>query len=254
MDFVFHCAAITSGAADIVAKPLIHVTSNVVMNARVLEAAYGAGVKRVVFLSSAAAYPPRVDHPLAEEEMLSAEPADVYFAAGWMKRYAEILCRMYAEKLAPGMFTLVIRPSNVYGPGDKFDWQRSHVTAALIRRVVERQKPIVVWGSGNETRDIIFIDDFVEGVLAAFAADHRFLAINIGSGRGYTVKEILTTAIEADHFMDAEIEFDPSRPRTVDKLLVDVGLAKRLLGFSARTPLVDGMRKTMAWLRANPPQ
>ena len=205
MDYVFHCAAATSGAADIVATPLIHVTPNVVLNARMLEAAYLAGIKRFIFFSSAAAYPPRGAHPMHEDEMFDGDPAEVYYPAGWMKRYAEILCRMYAEKLRPFMSTLIIRPSNVFGPGDKFDWQRSHVTAALIRRVVERQQPITIWGTGEEVRDIIYVDDFVAGVLAAFATEATFLAVNIGSGRGYPVKEILHAALDVDGFVDAEI-------------------------------------------------
>lgn len=251
---VFNCAASTSGAADIRATPLIHVTHNVVLNARLLDAAYREKIRRFVFLSSAAVYPPRGDHPLKEDEMLLGEPADVYYPAGWMKRYAEILCRMYAEKLEPPMSTLVIRPSNVYGPGDKFDWQRSHVTAALVRRVAERQNPIVIWGTGDDVRDLIYVDDFVCGVLAAFAADAQFLTVNIGGGRGYSVKDILRTALTVDSFSDAEVQFDVLRPQTVEKLLVDVSLAHNDLGFAATTPLEEGLRRTIEWLRANPPR
>ena len=253
MDYAFNCAASTSGAADIRSNPLIHVTSNVVLNARLMEAAYRANIKRFVFLSSAAAYPPRGNHPLREDEMFTDEPAEVYYPAGWMKRYAEILCRMYGEKLNPQMPTVVIRPSNVYGPRDKFDWQRSHVTAALVRKVMERHRPILVWGTGNEVRDLIYVDDFVSGVLAAFGAAAPFLTANIGSGRGYSVKEILNTALAADGFSDAEIRFDPSRPQTVDKLLVDVTFARERLRFIAQTPLQEGLCQTIAWLRAHPP-
>lgn len=253
MDYIFNCAAATSGAADIKATPLIHVTPNVVLNARLLEAAYRAKVQRFVFISSAAAYTPRGNHRISEDEMLSADPADVYFAAGWMKRYAEILCRMYAEKISPSMSTLVIRPSNVYGPGDKFDWRRSHVTAALLRRVFERQNPIVVWGTGNDVRDIIYIDDFIAGVMAAFAVEERYFAVNIASGRGYSVADILRTILEVAKYTDAEVRFDPSRPSTVDKLLIDIGLAQKRLGFTAPTSLQEGVARTLAWLHDNPP-
>jgi len=252
-DFVFHLAAVTSGAADIVARPLIHVTPNVVMNARLLEAAYGNAVRKFLFVSTGAVYPPRGDHPLSEDDVFSGEPADVYFPAAWMKRYAEVLCRTYAEELSPTMATVVVRPSNVYGPGDKFDWQRSHVTAALIRRVVERHRPIVVWGTGDDVRDLIYVDDFVAGALAAFAADQPHLTVNIASGEGHTIRDILRTALDVDGFDDAEVTFDPSRPRTVDKLTFDVGKARQTLGFEATTPLPEGLRKTIAWLRANPP-
>ena len=141
IDTVFMCAANTSGAAVMALTPLAHVTPNVVMNAQMLEAAYFAKVKKFVFISSSAAYPPTGDRPVREEEMFGADPYEVYFSVGWMKRYAEILCRIYAEKIKNPMPVLVVRPSNIYGPFDKFDFKRSHVTTALIRRVVERQKP-----------------------------------------------------------------------------------------------------------------
>ena len=252
VDCIIHCAAVTSGAADIASAPLMHFTPNIVLNARLMQAAYRAGVKRFVFISSAAAYPPRGDRPLAETEIFDADPPDVYFAAGWMKRMAETACRLYGEKIRPAMPTLVIRPSNVYGPGDKFAWQRSHVTAALVRRVVERQRPIIVWGNGQQVRDVIYIDDFVTGVLATLAADVPYLVVNIAAGRGYSIEQILRTALEADGFGDAEVRFDLSRPVTADKVLLDVSLARRMFGFEAKTTLASGLRKTADWLRANP--
>ena len=120
--------------------------------------------------------------------MFDGDPHDVYFAAGWMKRYAEVLCRTYAEKIPNPMPTVVVRPSNVYGPYDKFDFAVSHVTAALIRRVVERHSPLEVWGNGQDIRDLIYVDDFIEGMLAAFATDRPYLAVNICAGAGHSVR------------------------------------------------------------------
>ena len=150
MDYVFLCAAHTSGAAVIRTTPLVHITPNVLINTLMLEAAHRAKVAKFCFISSGAAYPPTADRPVREAEMFDGDPHDVYFAAGWMKRYAEILCRTYAEKIAQPMPTVVVRPSNVYGPYDKFDFAVSHVTAALIRRVVERQNP--AGGLGHRRR------------------------------------------------------------------------------------------------------
>jgi GDP-L-fucose synthase len=252
MDHVFMCAAVTSGAFVIRTTPLAHVTPNVVMNARMLEAAYNGGVGKFVFISSAAAYPPTGSRPVGEDEMFDADPFDAYHAAGWMKRYAEILCRTYAEKLARAMATLVIRPSNVYGPHDKFDFATSHVTAALIRKVLERHRPIEVWGTGEDVRDVIYIDDFVDGVMAAFRLDQAHLTVNIASGRGHTVKEILATAIKVDGFADAEVRFDPTKPGTTPILLVDTRRARELLGFEATVSLEEGIARTLAWLRGMP--
>jgi GDP-L-fucose synthase len=249
MDFVFMCAASTSGAAVITATPLTHVTPNVVMNAQVLDAAYTAGVKKLLFISSSAAYPPTDDRPVAEDEMFEGDPYDVYFGAGWMKRYAEVLCRTYATKISRPMPTVVVRPSNAYGPHDKFDFGTSHVTAALIRRVVERHRPLEVWGTGDDVRDLIYIDDLIDGMLCAFERDEPHLVVNLASGTGVSVREILRTLLELDDYGDAEVRFDPSKPRTIPVRLIDTGYAKRALGFEARVELREGLRRTVRWYR-----
>jgi GDP-L-fucose synthase len=251
IDIVFMCAANTSGAAVIRSSPLTHVTPNVIMNAQLMEAAYHAGVKKFVFISSCAAYPPTGGLPATEDDMFTGDPATVYFAAGWMKRYAEVLCRMYAEHLSPPMATLVVRPSNCYGPYDKFDPSRSHVTAALVRRVVERQRPLVVWGTGDDVRDLIYVDDFISGLLRAAECDDPFLAVNLASGHGVSVRKILETVLRIDGWTDAEVQFDASKPTTVASRPVDVTLARERFGFAATTPLEAGLARTVAWYRAH---
>jgi len=250
MDYVFLCAAHTSGAAVIRTTPLVHITPNVLINTLMLEAAHRAGVARFCFISSGAAYPPTADRPVHEVEMFDGEPHEVYFAAGWMKRYAEVLCRTYAEKIPAPMPIVVVRPSNVYGPYDKFDFAVSHVTAALIRRVVERHSPLEVWGNGQDIRDLIYVDDFIEGTLAAFAADQPYLAVNICSGAGRSVREILDEILKVDGYDGADVRYDPSRPSTIPVRLMDNSLARQL-GFAAHTPLKEGLRRTLDWYRQN---
>src|SRR5882757_509761 len=245
MDYVFLCAAHTSGAAVIRTTPLVHITPNALM----LEAAHRARIARFCFISSGAAYPPTADRPVRETEMFDGDPHDVYFAAGWMKRYAEVLCRTYAEKIPQPMPTVVVRPSNVYGPHDKFDFAVSHVTAALIRRVVERHSPIEVWGTGDDIRDLIYVDDFIEGLLAAFAADRPYLAVNICAGTGHSVRRILQKILAADDYENAEIRYDPSRPSTIPVRLMDNGMARQLLGVEPPTSLEEGLRRTVQWYR-----
>lgn len=250
MDYVFICAAHTSGAAVIRATPLVHITPNVLINTLMLEAAYQAHVQKVCFVSSGAAYPDTGARPVAEPEMFTGDPVDVYFPAGWMKRYAEILCRTYAEKIPQPMRSVAVRASNVYGPYDKFDFAVSHVTAALLRRVVERQSPLEVWGTGEDIRDLIYIDDFIDGMLAAFAADDAFLAVNVCGGKGHTVRQILETLLKVDGYSAADVRFDPSRPSTIPVRLMDTRLAREKLGFEARIALEDGLRRTIDWYRA----
>src|SRR3972149_11623688 len=180
MDYVFMCAANTSGAAVIASTPLVHVTPNIIMNSHILEAAYFAKVKKFIWLSSNAAYPPTDDKPVKEDEMFNGDPYDTYFGVGWMKRYTEILCKLYSEKLKNPMTTVVLRPSNIYGPYDNFDFATSHMMAATIRKVVERHNPIQVWGTGDDIRDLIYIEDFVDAMILAAEKVERFDPINIG--------------------------------------------------------------------------
>ena len=251
VDYVFICAAHTSRAAVVRTTPLVHITPNVLINTLLLEAAHKARVGKVCFISSGAAYPPTGNRPVAEPEMFDGDPADIYFPAGWMKRYAEILCRTYAEKIAQPMPTVVVRPSNVYGPYDKFDFAVSHVTAALIRRVVERQAPLEVWGTGQDIRDLVYVDDFIDGMLAAFATNLPYLAVNLCAGSGHSVREILETLLRVDGYRDADVRFDVSRPSTIPVRLMENRLAKDLFGFEAQTSFEEGLRRTLAWYRAN---
>jgi len=249
MDYVFMCAANTSGAAVMATTPLAHVTPNVVMNAQMLEAAYQAKVKKFVFISSSAAYPPSGDRPVGEEEMFGADPYEVYYSVGWMKRYSEVLCKIYAQKIKDPMTTVVIRPSNMYGPYDKFDFDTSHVTAALIRRVVERHNPLEVWGTGDDVRDLIYIDDFIDGMLLAFKKTKDYMAVNIAADQGYSVKQVLRTILEVDSFADAEVRFNTSKPTMIPIRLVDTSLAKKNLGFHPKITLREGLCRTIAWYR-----
>jgi GDP-L-fucose synthase len=248
IDYLFMCAASTSGAAVIRSNPLIHVTPNVVMNAQLLEAAYLAKVKKFVWLSSNAVYPP-TDQPVDESQLLEGDPHESYLGVGWMKRYIEVLCRYYSESLNPSMTTVVIRPSNIYGPYDDFEPATSHVTAATIRKVVDRHDPIEVWGTGNDVRDVIYIDDFVDAVMMAVDQIETYDPLNIGLGKGHTLKEILQVALEADDYTNAAIKYDPSKPSTIPIRLIDISKAEKTIGFTPATSLKEGLIKTIAWYR-----
>ena len=249
MDYVFLCAASTSGAAVIQSTPLVHVTPNIVMNSQMLEVAYFARVKKFVWLSSNAAYPPSGERPVKEDEMFNGDPYETYFGVAWMKRYTEVLCRMYSEKLKNPMITVVLRPSNIYGPHDDFEFETSHVMAALIRRVIERHDPIEVWGTGDDVRDWIYIDDFIDAVMLATEKIESYNPINIGLGRGCSIKEALKMILGADGYGDAKVTFNPEKPSMIPIRLIDTAKAKAVLGFRARVELKEGIKKTLEWYR-----
>jgi len=249
MDYVFMCAANTSGAAVMHKTPLVHVTPNILMNSQMLEAAYFAKVKKFVWLSSNAAYPPSGDRPVKEEELLDGDPYETYFGVAWMKRYTEILCRMYSQKLKNPMTTVVLRPSNIYGPYDDFEFETSHVMAALIRRVVERHSPLEVWGTGDDIRDWIYIDDMIDAIILATEKIQTYDPVNIGLGKGHSIKQALQIILEVDGYTDAEIKYNPSKPSMIPIRLIDTSKAEKILGFKAKTGLREGITKTIEWYK-----
>ncbi len=192
VDVVFHCAASTSNAVDTVNDPLAHVTPNVAMNNFLIDAAWRNNVKHYVFISSNTVYPPKGDEPVVETDFLFDEPYPVYFPVGWMKRYAEVQCELYAKYLPRTMKCTVIRPANLFGPHDKYDFNKCHVTPATIRKVADQLNPIPVWGDGTELRDLLYVEDFVESLQVVMENEtEMFQVYNVGSNKVYSVLEVL---------------------------------------------------------------
>lgn len=249
-DLVFMCAANTSGAGVIEKSPLVHVTPNVVMNTLMMEAAYKSGVKKFLFISSNTVYPP-FSHAVKEPEAFLGEPFEKYFPVAWMKRFGEILGEIYTSKIKEPMTVVVVRPANIYGPYDDFNWETSHVIPALIRKVVERHNPVEVWGDGKEVKDLIYVGDFVEGLILAMAKINKFQPINIASGKGVSINSVLKTIIKLEGAQHLKIKYNKSKPTMIQKRLLDTSLAKRILGFKTKILLDEGLKKTINWYKAN---
>ncbi len=249
IDYLFMCAANTSGAAVIDKTPLVHLTPNVIMNLAIMEAAYEAGVKKFLLISSNVVYP-LTDFPVKESDVTN-EFFHKYFIAGWVKRFNELTCEMYATKIKKPMTTLVVRPANIYGEYDDFDWETSHVIPALIRKVVERHKPIEVWGDGTDIKEFIYIQDFIDGLLSVMEKLESFKPMNISAGHPCSVKDVLNILLKLDNYNDAEIHFDVTKPTMIPKRMIDASLARDLIGFQAKTSLEEGLQKTIAWYKDN---
>jgi GDP-L-fucose synthase len=248
MDYVFMCAANTSGAAVMEKTPLVHLTPNLIMNALMLEASYEANVKKFLFISSNTVYPV-TDQPAKESDVIN-EFYEKYFIVAWMKRFSELMCEMYSTRIKTPMQTVIVRPANIYGPLDDFEWETSHVLPALIRRVVERHDPISVWGNGKDIKDFIYIDDVVEGLLLAMEKINGFDVINIASGKQYVLSDLLEIVVNLDGYENAKIIYDTSKPTMIPKRLIDPSKATVLLGFKANTPIEKGLEKTILWYRS----
>lgn len=247
MRYVFLCAGHSVGGAG--AMPVENVVSNALVSLQMLRAASSAGVSKLLWLSSTTGYPVSGRRPIEEEEMFEGKPFEKYFLVGLMTRFTEALCGVYGEKRQEGMIPIVLRPTSIYGPNDNFEPAMSQVTAALIKKVVERQDPIEVWGTGEDVRDLIYVDDVVDAMLKAIERLESYSAINVGLGKGYSVREILQMILEIDGYKDARVVFDSSKPTTIPIRLVDTRKAQALLGFKAKTDLREGLKKTTQWYR-----
>lgn len=245
IDYAFMCAAKSSGAAVIEKTPLAHLTPNIIMNSLILEAAHEASVEKFCFVSSSTVY------PVSELPVTEAEADFVFYEkyhiVGWMKRFSEILCEIYASKLSSPMQTMVVRPANVYGPYDKFTYKDSKVIPALIRRSLEKENPFVIWGDGHDLKDFIYIDDFISGLLTAFTEPTITSPVNISSGKAITVREVAKTILRESDHLNVDLVFDESKPKMIPKRMIS---NKKLTTSSNWRPLTNidhGIQKTISW-------
>ncbi len=248
IDYLVMTAAYVGGAEKLLNSPMAFVTDTTVLNLYVLQSAYRFRVHKTLYVSSGMGYA-ESRQPLVEERAMEGEPYEKYYFGGWSRRYIEVVCRMYAEKIKDPMDISVIRIDNVYGPYDSFRWEKSHVAAALIRKVVERQDPVEVWGDGKDYKDFIFVEDLAEGAVLALEHAKGFNLYNIASGRNVTVDELLQVILRADGYEDARIVYNADRPTMIPYKVTSIGKARRELGFNPQTTLEEGIRRTIRWYR-----
>lgn len=248
MDYVFMCAANSSGASVMQNTPLVHLTPNVIMNTQILASAYENSVKKFCFISSNTVYP-LTDFPVTENDA-RYEFYEKYFIVGWMKQFSEIMCQMYSNYLKIPMTTLVVRPGNLYGPFDKFNKNESKVVAALIRRAIEGENPFVVWGDGYDVKDFLYIDDFIEGLLLAFKNPSDLSPINIASGQPVTIRELLDVILNITDQQNLNINYDTLKPTMIPKRLISIEKIKTITGWKPTTLLHSGIEETVNWYQS----
>lgn len=242
--YVFHAAGAVSAAGVTVNNPMSAITANLTISANVLEAAWATKVERIQIFGSSTGYPVS-DHPIREDEMWSGPTHPSYFGYGWMRRYLERMGEFVHDR-AGATKVVVVRPTATYGRHDDFDPITSHVIPALIRKAVAKMSPFEVWGTGNEIRDFLHIDDMVRGCLLATEKMPTCDPVNIGYGRVMTIREIVEIIMEAAGH-DAEVFFDATKPTTIPVRMVDCSKAKELLDFEPRITLRDGLSDTVRW-------
>lgn len=249
VDVVFHCAASTSNAVDTIYAPLLHVTPNVIINALTLEKAYKNKVKKFIFLSSSTIYPESGERAVCETDFIYESIYKTYYPVGWMKRYAEVLCKMYSEILINPMQTVIVRPANLYGPHDKYDLDKCHVTPASVIKVATRLNPIPVWGDGTEIRDLLYVEDFCEALQIIMEKEKNHEIYNVGSNAGYSVNEVIGYLKEIEG-LESPIEYVNNKAPMIPKRLIDSFKIFDKLGWSAKTSIKEGLEKTLNWYKS----
>ncbi len=247
-DVVIQAAAYSTGARDAKERPYVQITPNAVANSWVFQAAFDNNVSQVIFPSCSVMYPSR-DEPSKETDVDRNNLVGPYFGAANMKLYSEAMCQFFAG-LGKTKFT-VIRPSNIYGPHDRFDPERSHVFGATIRKVLEAQDgKVVVWGQGQEVRDFLYVSDFLRFVeLVIDHQDYAFDIFNVGLGQSVTIRKLVEKVITASG-KDLKIVYDPSGPTIGTKISIDVSKAKEKFGWQPQISLDEGIIRTIiAWHR-----
>lgn len=248
-DVVVQAAATTSGARDIVNRPYIHVTDNAVMNSYLLREAFESKVKHFVFFSCTVMYPSS-DTPLKEADWNGAMEANPrYFGVANTKVYLEKMLEFFSN--ISEMKTTAIRHSNIYGPHDKFDLDRSHVFGATITKTLTALDKVVVWGTGEEERDLLYIDDLVEFVEAVIDRQaHKHRVYNCGAGSKISIRDLVQKIIAASG-KKLKIVHDNSQPSIKTSICLDNTLATRELGWAPKVSLEDGIARTLAWWEEN---
>ena len=222
---------------------------NMTLQLTVLEAARLESVARYLVVSTACVYPRDCAIPTPETEGFLDEPEATNRGYGWAKRMGEYAGRAYAEEF--GMSVAIVRPYNAYGPRDHFDPDKSHVIAALVRRVCLGESPLMVWGDGKSTRAFLYVDDFARGLLDVAAKCPNADPVNIGSADEISVKDLAKAVLRAAGAEKTKLVFDPSKPSGQPRRACDTKKARRVLGFKAAISLDEGLRRTVAWYREN---
>jgi len=255
MDVIVHAAAKSSGSSDIINHPEMHVAGNIIINTLLFEAAHNAGVGHVIFLSSGVVYPQRTAaHVFAEGDVdLRDGFFPNYFGVGWMKICAEKLAEFYS-RLGRTRYT-VVRPSNVYGPHDKFDLEHSHVFGATVAKVMAARdgEDLSVWGDGSPERDLLYVSDLcafissvIDHVRQGSLPPHD--VVNVAAGTAVSIGELVMRIIKASE-KTLGVTYDRSKPTIPTKVCFDITKAREIYGWSPRVTLDQGIEQTLAWYK-----
>jgi GDP-L-fucose synthase len=256
-DMLVHSAAYYGGIGINVAEPATLYYRNLVMGANLMEAARLAGVGKFVAIGTACSYPGYLEGHLKEEDLWSGPCHASVVNYGLTKKMMAVQAQAYKKQYGLDSIHLIL--TNLYGPGDSYNPERSHVVAALVRKYVEAEinkaPSVEVWGTGKPIREFLYVEDCADAILlAAERYNDAAMPLNIGTGIGTSIRELSETTHAASGFK-GEIVWNTDKPDGAPVKVLDVTRMKRVLdGWTPPTDLKSGLAKTVAWYRANKAQ
>jgi GDP-L-fucose synthase len=246
-ELVFHLAAEVGGIGANRVNPGRYWYANLMMGAHVLEQARLHETPKVVVAGTVCAYPKHTPVPFREDALWDGYPEETNAPYGVAKKSVLVGAQAYREQY--GLDTIFLLPTNLYGPRDNFDLQTSHVIPALIRKMSESRDEVVLWGDGSPTREYLYVEDCAEALLAAAERYDGAEPVNLGTGVETSIRETAELIAEAVGF-HGSITWDTSMPNGQPRRCLDASRAHALLGWRARTPLREGIARTVDWYRA----
>lgn len=249
-ELVFHLAAEVGGIGANRANPGRYWYANLMMGAHVLEQARLHGTRKLVLLGTICSYPKHAPIPFREDDLWSGYPEETNAPYGIAKKTLLVGARAYREQY--GVNAIMLLPVNLYGPRDNFDLETSHVIPALIRKMLEAKErghdEIVLWGDGSPTREFLYVEDCVEGLVLAAERYDDPDPVNLGTGEEITIRDL--AALIARHTgYEGAIRWDRTKPNGQPRRRLDTSRAEERFGFRARVPLEEGIARTVAWYR-----
>ena len=245
---VIHLAARVGGIGYNQAYPASLFYNNAIMGIQMMEAARKEGVKKFVAVGTVCAYPKFTPIPFKEEDLWNGYPEESNAPYGLAKKMLLVQAQAYRQQY--GFNAIYILPVNLYGPDDNFDPASSHVIPAIIMKCIdaikEGRSKIVVWGTGEPTREFFFVEDAAEGILLATERYDKPEPINLGSGLEISIKDLVNLIANLSGFKGT-IAWDTSKPDGQPRRCLDTSKAQREFGFKAKTDFEVGLRRTIEW-------
>jgi GDP-L-fucose synthase len=246
-ELVFHLAAEVGGIGANRANPGRYWYANLAMGLNVLEQARLHETPKLLVVGTVCAYPKHTPVPFVESALWDGYPEETNAPYGIAKKAVLVGAQGYREQY--GLDAIFLLPTNLYGPRDNFDLETSHVIPALIRKMVEAEDEVVLWGDGSPTREFLYVDDCVEGLVLAAERYDGAEPVNLGASREISIRELAELIADVTGY-EGTITWDTEKPNGQPRRSVDGSRARELFGFEARTPLREGLERTVAWYRS----